>query len=150
MRNQIEIAWPRTFPFFSLMDELDGVFDGHLNRLQPEAEVETNDSHYLLTWDMPGVKKEDLKIEVADRVLTVTGERKRTAGPSTRFQKSYRLPDGVDVAGIEAQLENGVLHLALPKAEQMKARRIEIQTENKGLFSKLLGSKRTENESPQA
>ncbi len=110
-------------------------------------EVEETEGHYLMRFDLPGVKKNDLKIEVKNDVLTVSGERKdirkkENYGAYGSFEQAFTLPEGVDTDKIEANLEDGVLQLAVPKLAEKQPKQIKIGVgERTGLFSKLLGSK---------
>lgn len=121
----------------------------------PACEVSESDDHYYMNLDLPGMKKEDIKVELAENVLTVSGERKRESNPDKKakvqlyeksyglFKRSFTLPTTVDESKIEARYENGVLELYLPKTAAAKPRQIEITTSNKGgIFDKLLGGKK--------
>ena len=103
----------------------------------PITEVEETDSQWLMKLDLPGVKKENIKIEINDGVLTVGGELKeeRKEDKKSRhvseriygsFMRSFVLPASVKQDQIEASYENGVLTLAIPKAEAAKAMQIPI------------------------
>ena len=84
----------------------------------------------MLVADLPGVAKEDLSIEVKDgEVVRVRGLRRRDAffDDDVTYERAFRLPPGVDVGAIVAELKDGVLHLRLPKAEEQKPRTITIQ-----------------------
>lgn len=98
------------------------------------SHVEEKEEAFLLSLDVPGVKKEDLKIDLDARILTVTGQRS-----NGRFQRSFQLPETVNAEAIEAHLEDGVLQLALPKAEVSKSRTIQVQSGQGGFFAKILG-----------
>lgn len=102
----------------------------------PAYEVQENEQHYLIETDLPGVKKEDIKIDLHENILTITGERKRDAKAES-FKRSFTLPESVDVEKIEASHENGVLSIYLPKGAAAKPRTIEIQTKSGGFFDKL-------------
>lgn len=102
----------------------------------PAYEVQENEEHYLINTDLPGVKKEDIKIDLHENLLTITGERKRDAKVES-FKRSFNVPENVDVEKIEARHENGVLSLYLPKGAAAKPRTIEIQTKTGGFFDKL-------------
>lgn len=83
-------------------------------------------SAHVVSLDIPGIKRDDLKIEIQDRVLRVSGERKaeeevegdkwhraeRTVG---RFWREFRLPSNADLDGIKAHMQNGVLRITVPK-----------------------------------
>lgn len=100
----------------------------------PSVDIEEKENAYIVTTDLPGFKKEDIKIEMADNVLTISGERMKEAGDKKyserswgKFQRTFSLP--VHVAGdkIEASYKDGVLEVTLPKAENAKSRSIKVQ-----------------------
>jgi HSP20 family protein len=107
---------------------LDGLFT-------PPADVEETGDAYLVDIDLPGVREQDLHIEVAGRRLTVQGERKekervgivrrreRTVG---RFQYEVTLPGNVGEDGINAHLDEGVLTVRVPKPAGERRRRVEV------------------------
>lgn len=114
---------------------------------QPSGNVNETESHYMVSFDMPGVKKEDIKIEMRGNQLVIAGERKTElkngSGRSYgKFERAFTLPETVNGEKIEAHYEDGVLNVALPKAESAKPRTIEIQSGNTGFFNKLLGAKK--------
>lgn len=113
----------------------------------PSFDVEDTENHYLLVFDLPGVKKEDLNLEAKDGVLTLSGVRKnelKKEGYSERFQghfeKTFALPEHLNLEGIEAHYENGVLTVLLPKAEAKLGKKIEIGQGDagNGLLAKVL------------
>ncbi|MDQ8196991.1 Hsp20/alpha crystallin family protein [Pelagicoccus enzymogenes] len=87
---------------------------------------------YLVRVDLPGVKKEDLKIELEDGVVTVTAVRKFEAegegeeAKELTYSKAFRVPDGVQAGKISAGFESGVLSLTLPKSEKVQPRQISV------------------------
>lgn len=105
--------------------------------LKPAFDVTENDDHFMVAVDMPGVKKEDLKIEVQKNQLLVQGERQRD---KVKFEKTFLLSETIDLQKIEAQYADGVLNIALPKVELAKPRSIEIKTGQDGFFKNLLNS----------
>ena len=120
--------------------------------LQPFFDVDEKDSHFLLRCDVPGMSKEDIKIESRDNQLHVSGERKQEHEErkgkrfeSESFYGSFdrwmTLPQNVNADGIEARVQNGVLEIAIPKTAASKAKEIKIGEEKSGIFSKLLGHK---------
>lgn len=124
-----------------LVGEMFGDFDHFVNSFmrptyintagfQPSYDVNESEAFYTLSFDMPGVKKEDIKIEVQGNQLKIAGERQRNLSERAfgKFEKTFTLPASVSADKIEAHYENGVLSLALPKAEAAKPRTIEIQS----------------------
>lgn len=120
-------------------------FESSFKSVQPyngASEFVAHDDYYLLSIDLPGMKLEDIKIEMADEVLTVSGERKRFEKSYGTFRRSYTLPSEVDSEKIEARYESGVLEVYLPKTPASKPRSIQIQSGKSSFFEKLLGSKK--------
>jgi HSP20 family protein len=98
--------------------------------------VETADA-FVLRADLPGMSQDDVKLEIEDNVLTVSGERKaehetqqegfyRLERAFGAFSRSLTLPKGVNTEAVGASFVNGVLEVRIPKPEQVKPRRIEI------------------------
>lgn len=109
-----------------------------LAEFAPRANIEEREGAYLMEFDLPGVKKEDIKIDVQGRVFTVTGERKREekseyAGyqryecVSGKFSRSFTLPEGVDPSQVDAKLSDGILRIEIPKSEAEKPRTITVK-----------------------
>jgi HSP20 family protein len=111
----------------------------------PSCDVNETENHYMVSFDMPGVKKEDVKIELRSNQLRVSGERRHEARSGRsygKFERTFTLPATINADKIEAHYEDGVLSIALPKAESAKPKNIEIQTGNVGFFNKLLSPKK--------
>jgi HSP20 family protein len=101
----------------------------------PLADVEETDDAYLVEIELPGVKRDDVSVEVAGRRLTVSGERKereragilrrrtRTVG---RFHYEVVLPGDVEEEGVSASMHEGVLTVRVPKPASERPRRIPI------------------------
>lgn len=107
----------------------------------PQTEIEEQEDHFLVSLDTPGMKRSDLNIEVHENRLVVSGERRRYG----KFQRSFTLPNVADTSKIEAQYEDGVLQVYVPKAEAAKPRQVKIgDGQQPGIFSKLLGQKNKE------
>jgi HSP20 family protein len=102
----------------------------------PALDVYEYEDRYEFRFDVPGIAKSELKVNFENGVLTVEGERKQPELPENatgrcerwagKFSRSLTLPDNADSAQIEAKLENGVLSLAVKKAETAKPRQITI------------------------
>jgi HSP20 family protein len=110
---------------------------GTLRRWMPAMDLAETDDHFVLRADLPGMGEDDVKIELEDNTLTVSGERKaeheskgegfyRIERAFGTFSRSLTLPQGVDAESVEASFDRGVLEVRIPKPEQRKPRRIEI------------------------
>lgn len=154
MKNALEIMRGNRFPTWGAMDEFDALFDRALKSpwfvlektpetkreiFHPLVDVVESAEAYSLSVDLPGVKREDVKVDLKQNILTISGERKREGETSNdgmrayeriygRFERSFTLPQVVDVSRVEAKLEDGVLHVTLPKSELAQPRSIEIKT----------------------
>ncbi|MBF8294816.1 MAG: Heat shock protein, Hsp20 family [Bacteroidetes bacterium] len=104
----------------------------------PTMDIAEYQSEYVVIAEMPGVKKEDVKITFEKSLLTVQGQRKSFEIPQDArvllnemrvrdFSRSIRIPVEVDVNDLSAELENGMLRIVLPKAEEAKPKQIEVK-----------------------
>jgi HSP20 family protein len=140
-----------------LMDEMDrfagglGVGQGLLSTLErdlpggawaPQVEMFERDDELVLRADLPGLAKDDVKVELADNTLTIEGERRnertekgeglyRSERSYGRFYRRLPLPQGVDTENANASFRDGVLEITMPapKREPRKARQLEIRGE---------------------
>ena len=99
---------------------------GVVRRWIPALDLDETEDHFVLRADVPGLGEEDIALEVQDRMLTISGER-RDRAQLGRFSRSVSLPEGVDADTIEANLERGVLEVRIPKPEERKPKRVAIQ-----------------------
>jgi HSP20 family protein len=100
---------------------------------QLNVNIREEDDAYTLSALVPGLKAEDLNIQVLDDVLRIEGEYKADDAeylmnelPSGSFTRSLRLPTVIDAEHVEARITDGVLNLHLPKAESAKPKKIKI------------------------
>jgi HSP20 family protein len=100
----------------------------------PRADIVENDDAYLVKIDVPGVRRDQLDVQVHDHEVVVTGEvveREqgrlfRRTRPVGRFEYRGQLPGDINPEKISAELADGVLTVTVPKAETARPRRIEI------------------------
>jgi len=111
--------------------------------LRPAMDVAENENAYMIRIDLPGMKPEDVNIELEGDLLTISGEmgdtvekegdryhyRERHYGS---FKRSLRLPNIIDTEQADAKFENGVLTLTLPKRPEARPKRISIHAQNGG------------------
>lgn len=114
-----------------------GQAQGQTAPWRPRVELAETESTFMITLDLPGIVKEDVTINFENDVLTVSGERVQTRDNENttyfrserfygNFSRSFSFPKGVDVNGIQAGFENGVLTITVPKSDDVKPRKIEI------------------------
>ena len=104
--------------------------------IRPAVDIFETEQGLTLVADLPGVDKEDLKIDLDQGLLTVQANGKsHMKGDSIRreflhgnFYRQFRLSDEIDSENIAAEMKNGVLTLLLPKSEEARPRRIEIRS----------------------
>lgn len=103
----------------------------------PAVDVAETDSEIVLAFDLPGMRQEDIAVELDSDVLTVSGRRERAEEQTGErfyrverrfgaFSRSVTLPAGVEDADVKATFENGVLEVRVPKPQAAKPKRIEI------------------------
>lgn len=101
----------------------------------PTMDVEESDDAYVITADLPGIPRENIKLQMVNNTLILSGERKSEHKDETThsmkrsygsFRRSFSLPSQVDEAQMTAKYNDGVLTITLPKAEEAKAKLIEV------------------------
>ena len=107
------------------------------NGFTPALDLSETEEGYLVEAAVPGMKPEDLQITVENNVLTIKGELRQETEDKKRnyhrierrygaFQRTVALPTTVKADAIQASLNNGILRLDIPKAEEVKPRRINV------------------------
>ncbi len=141
------VRWEPVRELSSLQQEMNRLFNGFFDaprasggngaRFLPAMDLVESNDHFILRADLPGLREEDVKIELEDNVLSISGERKaeqeerkegyyRLERSFGTFSRSLALPEGVKPEGIEASFVNGVLEVKIPKPEQRKPHRVTI------------------------
>jgi len=105
----------------------------------PSVNTRVDDNAYTIELDIPGVKKDAIEITTEDNVLTVSGERKfqdevaaddyyKVESHYGKFVRSFTLPEDANIEKIDAQVEDGVLEITIPKrADIQKVKKITIK-----------------------
>jgi len=140
------VRWtPRTT--LNLRNEFDRLFDSFFNTeeeetslaaFSPSVDIMEKEKEFLITAELPGIKKDDIKMNIRDNVLTVSGEKKqekktekdnfhRTERVYGSFQRSFRLPDSADQENISAEFKDGVLSVTIPKLKESISKSIDIK-----------------------
>ena len=105
----------------------------------PAVDIVEEKDRYVLRADVPGVKPEDIAVNMENSVLTVAGERqdestqetqgmRRVERVSGKFYRRFNLPDTADAEEISARSANGILEVVIPKQPEIQARRITVES----------------------
>lgn len=146
------VRWDPLRDIYSLRDEMDRLFTRRLGAgatagtqvWAPAIDVVEQPDAIVVKAELPGLRAEDVDIEVDDNVLSITGERTfedtvedgrffRLERSYGRFSRSLGLPQGVKTDEISARMENGVLELRVPKADEVKPRKIAVAATADGI-----------------
>jgi len=113
--------------------------DSFRNRdLSPNVDIYEKDDKYVIKAEVPGLKKEDIKIDLKDNVLTISGEKKyedinekdnyiRVERSYGKFTRRFNVPDNVNPDSVIADYKNGVLNLTLPKKKESLPKQIDVK-----------------------
>jgi HSP20 family protein len=128
----------------SFRDEINRLFDtgapaqnSFFSGWNPTLDVYDEQDRFLVSVELPGMKKDEINLSYQDGVLTVSGERKheregkegetfRSERYFGKFQRTVSLPASVDASKIAATYKDGVLQIDLPKAEEAKPKQIKV------------------------
>jgi HSP20 family protein len=149
-RENREVSRPRSpettqWDPFRMMDALlrwepfrtgEGWF-GRAGEFVPSFDLKETTDAYVVKADLPGIKEDNLEINVSGNVLTISGTREdeqreesdryyATERSYGRFSRSFALPEGVDVDHVQASLDTGVLTVKVPKKPEVQPRKISI------------------------
>ena len=133
-----------------LDEDFDQLFEGFFRPMRvleennagrdliPAVDVSENDDHFTVRAEVPGVKKEDVDITYENGVLTLSAETRSESEEKEgervirqerrygKYMRSLRLGADIDESNIKATYKDGVLEIALPKAEEIKPKRISV------------------------
>lgn len=143
-------VWDPWRDFGSLQERINKMFDDTIRSAgagdeelatgawSPAVDIHETDDSYVVSADLPGLKKDDIQINVEDNTLTIKGEKKfeervpkdkyiRVERNYGTFVRSFSLPQNVDSGKIKATFKDGILDLTLPKREESKPKKIAVQ-----------------------
>jgi HSP20 family protein len=143
--------WRPLRDLVSMQDEMNRLFDDFFGRplvraewtegvWSPIVDVSEDKDNVIVKAEMPGMKKEDVKISIQDNVLTLKGEKKqekeekdanyhRIERSYGSFSRSFTLPTSVKADKVKASYKDGVLNITLPKTEEAKPKEIPVSVE---------------------
>jgi HSP20 family protein len=143
-------SWPALDRWANLRDEMNSLFDlpmmGNLARQAqlfsgwtPALDLYQTSDNVIAVVEIPGMKKEDIDISLHDGMLTIAGERSSSSGEGEnaerterftgKFRRSISLPTRVDAGKVSATYKDGILTVTLPKAEEAKPKKVEVNVE---------------------
>jgi HSP20 family protein len=119
------------FPSFSLDDDMS------LGNWRPVVDIYENEDTVVVKAELPGVDKKDIKVDLKDGVLTLSGERShekevkeenyyRKERAFGKFHRSFNVPADIDPDKIKAEFKDGVLNVEIPKPEEKKPKKIAV------------------------
>ena len=143
-RNDLMTPWRGSGPVRKYMDHFFEDAPAFLAEAQRTfmlwCDVIENKTSYLLKFDIPGLNKEQIKVDLHDGVLTVSGERREERKEEDKdhrrhvtevsygsFLRTITVPQAVESERVEARYENGVLNVTVPKSDVSRARQISIK-----------------------
>lgn len=140
------VRWSPWRDIMSVQDEVNRLFDGLVRHREhsgagewvPAVDVSETENEFIVSADAPGLKAEDIKISVANNVLTLRGEKKNVREDKEEnyhrvercygcFERTFSLPSGVDAENIRAKYRDGVLEVRLPKSKEAKPQEIKVE-----------------------
>lgn len=140
-------AWPAVGNLFGLSNELGRLFEGQLTefnrgvesarRWSPAVDIYEDANNVFVKAELPGLKKEDIEVSLENGELSISGERKSASHADAkshrserffgRFERAIILPAEVKADQVNANYQDGVLTVTLPKAEAAKPKQIKIE-----------------------
>ena len=112
----------------------DAYFENKNGKFSPKADIAEDDKKYYLSVSLPGISKEEVTIELNERILSISGEKKliREEGKKYHtiesfegaFKRSFKLPTNVNLTIIEADFKDGLLTISIPKEEETNLKSI--------------------------
>jgi HSP20 family protein len=129
------VRWEPFAGLGNIHSMFNGLFDENFDRSLSKWYPAVGKDAYLIRAELPGMKREDIKVEVKDVTLVLSGERKSEKPAegveyrervNAKFWRSFSLPETVEQDSIEATYKDGVLEIRVPKAEEAKPRQIEV------------------------
>lgn len=119
-------------PYFTLREYPE------MEDLTPSVDIFEDGDHLVLKAELPGIRKEDLNVTIAEKRITLSGEKKQEERIEKEnyhwcersygsFSRSFRLPDHVNPDAAEASFRDGILEIRIPKTEEAKQKKITVK-----------------------
>ena len=146
------VRWKPLGDFVDIRDEIDRLFDTFLpakfqaeypvtTAWAPRVDVAETDNEVVVSTELPGVERKDVKLSVEDNLLTIGGEKKQEKETKEKnyhcverrygtFSRSFTLPTRIQADKVKATFKDGILTIKLPKAEEAKTKEIPIEIQS--------------------
>ena len=141
------VRWRPIRDVLSLQDDINHMFEDmwgaregetQMMRSMPPADIVEDKEHYSVSLEVPGLKKEDIKVTLKENTLIISGEKKKEAEEKDKtyhrversygnFVRTFELPMEVNANKINAEFKDGILTITLPKSEESKPKEIQVQ-----------------------
>lgn len=143
------VRWSPARELWNAQSELDRLFNRFFDSdaletsyrrgaWEPAVDISETADEYQIQADLPGLTKDEVKINYEDGVISIRGEKKQEKEEKNKnfhrversygvFERSFRLPNRIEIGKIEAKFKDGVLSLRLPKSEEAKPKEIPIR-----------------------
>jgi len=142
------VRWDPLKDLLTMHDRMNKIFDETLSKTAqggfgdwlPPVDIFETAEEIVIMSELPGMKEEDMDIQVTDGVLTLKGEKKypvegekdnfyRLERSYGKFNRSFSIPNTVDIGSVKANLKDGLLTVTLKKKDEVQARVIKVETE---------------------
>jgi HSP20 family protein len=141
------VRWKPFGDLVSMHDRINRLFEDAFKGVEqstdplaswyPAADIYETKDDYVFKLEVPGLSKDDIKIELNNNTLSIAGEKKeenevkkesyhRIESYSGKFSRSFTLPKNIDSKKVSANMKNGILELHIPKAEEQKTQAVPI------------------------
>jgi len=142
------VRWDPLKDLMTMHDRMNKIFDETLSKTAqgahgdwlPPVDIYETESEIVILSELPGMKEEDMDIQVSDGVLSLKGEKKYPAEGDKdnyyrleraygKFSRSFAIPNTVDINSVKANLKDGLLKVTLQKKNEIQPRVIKVETE---------------------
>jgi len=152
-RNEPQENMPDMMPDFERM--VENFFGDRFNSVLSDwpvitprmnTDIRETDRAYVMTAELPGFSQDEIDVSVSGNLLNIVAEHQEKEGGEGRmrreqrsFRQSFTLPTSVDPDKIEANCENGLLEVYIPKMESAQSKKVQVQSGRGGFLNRLLG-----------
>lgn len=145
------VTWNPFQEIDEVQNRLSSFFGGRINKengngglkladWSPEVDIIEDDNEYLVKADLPEMKREEIKVQVEDGVLSISGERKTEKEEKNKkfhrmersygtFERSFTLPEGANGTKVSAEFKEGILRVHLPKSPIAESTALEVKVQ---------------------